>query len=241
MGHRYYNPGTGRFISQDPAGDGDNWYAYAGNSPTNGSDPSGLTHEEDFGAEDLYDDPSKDWQRWDPSWTDASANYQAGNYGNYDTYIGNRYAYTVFIGPGSMIDAMDNIPMSSGVGSPSAGGGFMSEAKPQQQQPDSFWDYLKREFQTGGHADNDHFAPPDVGLQTGTIVPSRGIGPSGKPKIHNPKFSSKKDAFEAAKRASKGGQDPIHHANPTVGDPHYHPADEAGEIIKNGVHYNYPP
>ena len=42
MGHRYYDTRIGRFISQDPAGDGDNWYAYAGNSPTNAVDPMGL-------------------------------------------------------------------------------------------------------------------------------------------------------------------------------------------------------
>ncbi len=43
MGHRYYDSRQGRFISQDPAGDGDNWYEYADNSPTNEIDPSGLT------------------------------------------------------------------------------------------------------------------------------------------------------------------------------------------------------
>jgi RHS repeat-associated protein len=41
---RYYNPKLGRFISEDPLGfkgGGTNFYAYAGNSPTNLSDPSG--------------------------------------------------------------------------------------------------------------------------------------------------------------------------------------------------------
>ena len=42
MGHRYYDPRTGRFISQDPAGSGNNWYVYAGNNPVNKTDPSGL-------------------------------------------------------------------------------------------------------------------------------------------------------------------------------------------------------
>ena len=42
MGHRYYDTRIGRFISQDPAGDGDNWYEYADNSPTNAVDPMGL-------------------------------------------------------------------------------------------------------------------------------------------------------------------------------------------------------
>ena len=42
MGYRYYDSRTGRFLTQDPAGDGDNWYAYADNSPTNEIDPGGL-------------------------------------------------------------------------------------------------------------------------------------------------------------------------------------------------------
>ncbi len=42
LGHRYYDSRTGRFISQDPAGDGDNWYAYADNDPMDETDPDGL-------------------------------------------------------------------------------------------------------------------------------------------------------------------------------------------------------
>ena len=44
-GKRIYEPLTGRMLSQDPSGytAGDtNLYRYAGNSPTNGTDPSGL-------------------------------------------------------------------------------------------------------------------------------------------------------------------------------------------------------
>ena len=41
MGHRYYDSRIGRFLSQDPAGDGDNWYAYTDNDPVNNTDPSG--------------------------------------------------------------------------------------------------------------------------------------------------------------------------------------------------------
>jgi hypothetical protein len=41
---RYYNPTTGRFLSEDPIGfaGGINKYAYAGDSPTNFNDPLGL-------------------------------------------------------------------------------------------------------------------------------------------------------------------------------------------------------
>jgi len=39
---RYYNPGIGRFISEDPIKDGLNWYVYCGGNPVNFIDPSGV-------------------------------------------------------------------------------------------------------------------------------------------------------------------------------------------------------
>ena len=42
---RYYDPEIGRFISEDPLGldsGDDNFYRYVGNSPGNGTDPSGM-------------------------------------------------------------------------------------------------------------------------------------------------------------------------------------------------------
>jgi len=41
MRARYYDPNVGRFVSQDPAGHGSNWYAYCNNNPTNSIDATG--------------------------------------------------------------------------------------------------------------------------------------------------------------------------------------------------------
>ena len=38
---RYYQPGTGRFVSVHRSGEEHNWYAYVANNPTNSVDPSG--------------------------------------------------------------------------------------------------------------------------------------------------------------------------------------------------------
>ncbi|MBR1443515.1 MAG: hypothetical protein IJ583_08285 [Firmicutes bacterium] len=39
---RYYDPGTGRFMTEDPARDGVNWYSYCGGNPVILADKSGL-------------------------------------------------------------------------------------------------------------------------------------------------------------------------------------------------------
>jgi RHS repeat-associated protein len=41
MRARYYEPWTGRFLSEDPAMDGANWYVYCANDPVNMFDPEG--------------------------------------------------------------------------------------------------------------------------------------------------------------------------------------------------------
>ena len=40
--NRYYNSSNGRFLTEDPAQDGLNWYVYCGNNPVMRIDPSGL-------------------------------------------------------------------------------------------------------------------------------------------------------------------------------------------------------
>lgn len=39
---RYYDPKIGRFVSEDPAFDGNNWYVYCGNDPINKIDSTGM-------------------------------------------------------------------------------------------------------------------------------------------------------------------------------------------------------
>jgi RHS repeat-associated protein len=50
--NRWYDPEGGRFMSEDPAGfvSGVNLYAFAGNDPVNGGDPSGLCTEDEIKA-----------------------------------------------------------------------------------------------------------------------------------------------------------------------------------------------
>jgi len=57
MWNRWQDPETGRFISEDPARDGNNWYGYAGNNPETFTDPTGL--EPHNGAADGYDKKPK--------------------------------------------------------------------------------------------------------------------------------------------------------------------------------------
>jgi RHS repeat-associated protein len=50
MRARYYEPSTGRFVSEDPANAGLNWFVYAGNSPTTNVDVEGKDTSSVFAA-----------------------------------------------------------------------------------------------------------------------------------------------------------------------------------------------
>ena len=67
-------------------------------------------------------------------------------------------------------------------------------------------------------------------------------GPSGKALLNFIRFKSKKAAYEAAKRAGKGGK-PIQHEKKKHFHPNNNPNDMKGldkYILKNGDHYCYP-
>jgi len=64
MRARYFDPKTGRFLSEDPLGFsvGDNFYAYSLNSPVNFVDPAGLSP---FDLYNLYEKARKKWKKAD--------------------------------------------------------------------------------------------------------------------------------------------------------------------------------
>ncbi|MBK7922997.1 MAG: RHS repeat-associated core domain-containing protein [Gemmatimonadetes bacterium] len=70
MRARYYDPALGRWISEDPIGiaGGLNVYAYAGNDPVNGRDPSGLDPDCDPGVVCLPPLERHDEPEWIPTW-----------------------------------------------------------------------------------------------------------------------------------------------------------------------------
>ncbi|HMS56608.1 MAG TPA: RHS repeat-associated core domain-containing protein, partial [Fimbriimonadaceae bacterium] len=74
LGHRYYDPNTGRFLTRDPIRDGRNWYGYCSSTPTSLIDSTGLRQflgikasiafiisvDVEFGI-DFNDDGSRNW------------------------------------------------------------------------------------------------------------------------------------------------------------------------------------
>jgi RHS repeat-associated protein len=71
LGHRYYDPSTGRFLTRDPIGDGRNWYVYCDGTPVSFADPEGLMKLIVRGNDDRvpYSGIGHWWTRptWDPA------------------------------------------------------------------------------------------------------------------------------------------------------------------------------
>ena len=69
LGHRFYDPSVGRFLTRDPIKDGRNWYGYGGgySNPVRGADPDGLLLLDIIGAIGA----GYSWYEFgqDPSWS----------------------------------------------------------------------------------------------------------------------------------------------------------------------------
>jgi RHS repeat-associated protein len=81
---RWYDSDLGRFITEDPIGDGQNWYAYVGNNPLVNTDPTGLWKQGDDGVYRREDD--------DPEWRSDKKGWHYNNdtnrrYGTKSEYI----------------------------------------------------------------------------------------------------------------------------------------------------------
>jgi hypothetical protein len=69
-------------------------------------------------------------------------------------------------------------------------------------------------------------------------VPETQLGPSGKPKIHVVRHSTRKGAEEAAREQGGKGGSVIHHPTPEEGGPHFH--GETAKGVKRRTHHEYP-
>ncbi len=91
--NRWMEPETGRFISEDPAQDGNNWYAYAGNSPEVNTDPTGLWGTDSDGYSSMSpstDSPSQHSGPSTPSGPSATGNQLSLNVLGLYAYYGNK-------------------------------------------------------------------------------------------------------------------------------------------------------
>ena len=73
---------------------------------------------------------------------------------------------------------------------------------------------------------------------TDLIIATTHCGPSGHPKVHNVKHSTRKRAKDAARDQGDGA--PMHHPSPKKGEPHFHPVDRQGNKIPGRPHHEYP-
>ncbi len=130
LGHRYYDSRIGRFISQDPAGSGDNWYAYVDNNPTNNTDPTGLVIA--GGGWGTFTDPTQAGVPYDPN-NAADSQYMQDHPGEYNFYIKGTdgsydYAGSKWEGA-TAFDQMNGSSMGPGMGMFAQGGGKLTPSE----------------------------------------------------------------------------------------------------------------
>jgi len=78
LGARFYWPELGRFVQQDPIGDGVNWYAYVGNNPVRWVDPEGRSAQEVWETVKALGSYEGSWRAvFSPRCTGSAAYYKA--------------------------------------------------------------------------------------------------------------------------------------------------------------------
>ena len=94
---RYYQPGTGRFISEDSAKDGMNWYSYCAGNPINFKDPTGLQMDGDSQYSELKQAMLRylgtAWEKANEQWKKDKIHEIADNLRKFDENSFNRLIY----------------------------------------------------------------------------------------------------------------------------------------------------
>ena len=90
---RWYDAGTGRFISQDPMRDGANWYVYVGNNPLGFVDPSGMIGQ-NIGADADY--ASNNNGRLPDGSSDGSGSGDGYNWGDQQNYSWENHFFQLY-------------------------------------------------------------------------------------------------------------------------------------------------
>jgi RHS repeat-associated protein len=67
---RYYDPTTGRFLSEDPSRKGHSWYSYCNNNPLTYTDPTGRKYESLASAELTGNQPAAEQRGRELNWRD---------------------------------------------------------------------------------------------------------------------------------------------------------------------------
>ena len=222
MGARYYNPQIGRFLSIDPKEadpsdlHGLNRYAYANNNPYRYVDPDGRAPA-----------TMAEYQR-------SAAAIQIYQHCSSSSCVSSALAGMVQVRDdmrAAGVDSYDRSAINATIGQAAS---FLGDMKPA----------LEAAAQAGivaltqGAGSDAKTAAVIRADNLAKGIPAQALGPSGKPKIHVVQHSSLKAAKDAARGEVGAGGSVEKHANPEVGNSHFHGVNQDGE--KDRTHHEYP-
>jgi RHS repeat-associated protein len=216
MQARYYDPGVGRFLSVDPVtpaeGNAFNFsrYAYANNNPVMNEDPDGR-------------------QSACQTKADCEARLQMAN-----KVVANDSKMMVHLlgGPiGSLADLVHGL--FSGDHKEAAEGAanaITNAVIPEEGGVKALVSAVEevQAVKTAATVRAENLAKE---------ISAKDLGPSGMPKIHVVEHSSMKEAKDAARAEVGAGGTTVKHANPAVGQSHFHGVTQDG--TKDRIHHEY--